>query len=76
MSQANYMQIGPFRAQYPADTVICEEVIICRKKRVGKGVEGDPIRIVTEVFTKKGEMIAEFDPGYEIMGEVTTSENK
>lgn len=44
------------------DQVKLIEAIYCTKTRRGKGVEGDPIRVVTEVFTKEGELIAENDP--------------
>lgn len=44
------------------DTVYCEEVIINTTLRRGKGVDGDPIRIITQVFLKNGTLIAEFDP--------------
>ena len=40
----------------------CEEVIICRNTKKGKGKNGDPIRIITEVFQKDGTLIALFDP--------------
>lgn len=43
------------------DTVCVMEVIVCTKKRRGNGKD-DPIRIITEVFTKEGELIAEHDP--------------
>lgn len=43
------------------DTVVVMECIICTKKRRGDGKE-DPIRVITEVFTKDGKLIAEFDP--------------
>lgn len=38
------------------------EVIVCNMTRRGKGVEGDPIRIITEIYTKDGRLIAEHDP--------------
>lgn len=44
-----------------ADTIKCEEVIIARVVRRGDGVN-TPIRIITQVFTKSGELIAEHDP--------------
>lgn len=72
MGQTNYVQTGPLWASYPTDTVKCEEVIICFNKRIGKGVEGDPVRIVLQVFTKKGEIIAERDMGDEF-GIITTA---
>lgn len=43
------------------DLVIIQEVIICTKKRRGDGIN-DPIRVITEVFTKDGKLIAEHDP--------------
>ena len=42
--------------------VVCKEVIITRLLRRGKGVEYDPIRCITQVFDKKGNLIAEHDP--------------
>jgi len=42
--------------------VYCQEVIISTQLRRGKGVEGDPVRQVTQVFTKDGTLIAEHDP--------------
>lgn len=50
------------------DTIKVEEVIIATVLRRGAGVPGDPIRIITQVFTKSGELIAENDP---CAGEVT-----
>ena len=44
------------------DTVKQVEVIICTKKRRGTGGTSDPIRVITEVFTLDGELIAEYDP--------------
>ncbi len=43
------------------DEVKIMQVIYCTKKRRGKGVEFDPIRIVTEIFDVKGNLIAEND---------------
>jgi hypothetical protein len=45
-----------------SDTVRVKKVIITTTLRRGKGIEGDPIRIVTEVFTLEGYKIAENDP--------------
>ena len=42
--------------------VVCKEVIITRLLRRGKGVEHDPIRCITQVYDKKGNLIAEHDP--------------
>lgn len=47
---------------FTMDKVFTQEVIITTMLRRGKGVEGDPVRIVTEVFTKDGKKIAEYDP--------------
>lgn len=45
------------------DKVECKELIICSKKRLGKGnVKHSPIRVVTEVFTKDGQLVASSDP--------------
>lgn len=46
---------------FEMDKVFTMEVIICTKERRGNG-EDDPIRVITEVFTKDGELIAEYDP--------------
>lgn len=43
------------------DRVFVAEVIISTKKRRGNGID-DPIRVITEVFTKEGTLIAEHDP--------------
>ena len=43
------------------DTIECKEVIISTLKRRGEGIEGDPIRVVTEVYEKDGTKIAEYD---------------
>lgn len=47
--------------EYSMDQVFTEEVIICTKKRRGNGKD-NPIRVVLEVFSKNGELIAENDP--------------
>lgn len=39
-----------------------EQVIISHEALRGKGVEGDPFRRITQVFTLDGELIAERDP--------------
>lgn len=44
------------------DTAIVKEVIITKLLRRGKGVEGDPIRIITQIWDKDGTLIAEVDP--------------
>lgn len=72
MENVNYVSTGPFYAQYPMDTVKCEEVIICYNKRLGKGTEDDPVRIVLQVFTKDGKIIAERNAVNEF-GIVTTA---
>lgn len=40
----------------------CEEVIITDKERRGTGETGSPIRKITQVYSKDGELIAEHDP--------------
>ena len=47
---------------YETDRCIQETVIIATIKRRGKGTEDDPIRIITQVFDLKGNLIAETDP--------------
>jgi hypothetical protein len=44
------------------DGIKCEEVIISNLVQRGKGQMCDPIRIVLQVYTKQGELIAENDP--------------
>lgn len=39
-----------------------KEVVISNIARRGKGVKGDPIRVVMQIFSKDGELIAENDP--------------
>lgn len=38
------------------------KVIITTNKRKGKGIESDPVRIVTQIWDLKGNLIAEIDP--------------
>jgi len=47
--------------EYRMDEVFVTEVIICTKQRRGNGID-DPIRVITEIFTMEGELIAEYDP--------------
>jgi len=47
---------------FPSDKIWCQEVIIATTKRNGDGTDNNPIRIVTQVFTKEGCFIAEYDP--------------
>ena len=42
--------------------VECKEVIITTILRRGKGIEGSPVRCITQVYTKDGVLIAEQDP--------------
>jgi len=42
--------------------VYMQEVIICHMGRRGNGTPIDPVRAITEVFTKDGELIADHDP--------------
>jgi hypothetical protein len=44
------------------DMVFVTEVIITTTKRRGKGTHSDPVRVITEVFTKDGIKIGERDP--------------
>lgn len=44
------------------DKVQCREMIISTIKKRGAGVEGDPVRIITEVYEKDGMLVAEHDP--------------
>lgn len=40
----------------------CREVIVTTLEVRGTGVENDPIRRITQVYEKTGELIAETDP--------------
>lgn len=46
---------------YAKDSCFTEEVIISTLKKRGNG-KNDPIRIITQVFTTGGQLIAEHDP--------------
>lgn len=45
--------------------VICKEVIITTLERRGKGEQHSPIRRITQVYDKDGNLIAEHDPSPE-----------
>jgi hypothetical protein len=47
--------------QFEMDTVSVKELIVSTLARRGNGKQ-TPIRVVTEIFTKDGEKIAEHDP--------------
>jgi len=42
--------------------VECKEVVITTLLRRGDGIEGIPVRCITQVYTKDGVLIAERDP--------------
>jgi len=44
------------------DTVICKELIVTTLTRRGKGIEHSTIRVITEIWDKDGNKIAENDP--------------
>ncbi len=44
------------------DTAILREVIETQILRRGKGIEGDPVRVITQIWTTDGEFLAERDP--------------
>lgn len=44
------------------DSAIVVEVIIATITRRGDGTIGNPIRVITEIFTKDGFKIEEHDP--------------
>jgi len=44
------------------DTARVIEVIETTLTRRGKGVEGDPIRIITQYWSQDGKLLAEKDP--------------
>lgn len=43
-------------------TIYTTEVIISHQERRGTGSAHDPIRAITQVYSKEGELIAEYDP--------------
>jgi len=58
---------------YQGEGVQCKDVytirVICTSlERRGKGIEGDPIRRITQYWTMDGFLLAEVDP---CIGEVT-----
>lgn len=59
--------MGNQRQDMPMDSVWCEEVIISTTQRKGEGKYGDPIRIITQVFRKNGQLIAEYDPEWNVV---------
>lgn len=44
------------------DTAQVIQVIKTTLLRRGKGIEGDPIRVITQYWTLDGELLFEFDP--------------
>lgn len=36
--------------------------LILTYERIGDGTKKDPVRLVTQLFTKKGKLVASFDP--------------
>lgn len=44
------------------DTVRIIEVVETTLTRRGKGVENDPVRIITQYWSRDGELLAEKDP--------------
>lgn len=44
------------------DKAVLMEVIVSAIARRGDGTEQAPIRVVTQVFTTDGKLIAEYDP--------------
>ena len=50
---------------YQLDVCFVDKFIVCTKKRRGKGTPEDPVRVITEIFTTDGELVAEHDPKYE-----------
>lgn len=45
----------------PIDTARVEKVIITTLLRRGKGTEDDPMRVIKQIWTLDGELIAEVD---------------
>ena len=37
------------------------ELILTEEKTVGKGVDGDPIRKIVQLFNKDGQLVLEYD---------------
>ena len=44
------------------DAVEVKEVIITTLSRRGDGVKDDPVRVITQIWDRNGELIAEIDP--------------
>lgn len=44
------------------DTAILRQVIETQILRRGAGVDGDPVRVITQIWTTDGELLAEKDP--------------
>jgi hypothetical protein len=52
------------------DTVVCKELIVTTLARRGKGVKHSPVRVITQVYDKDGELIAESDPFDETFSDI------
>jgi len=39
-----------------------EEVIITELDKKGRGIEGDPVRRILQIWSKEGKLIMEYDP--------------
>ncbi len=52
-----------------------KQVIITRLTRRGRGVESDPIRIITEIWDMDGNKITEIDPEAEPYGVLKEANN-
>lgn len=56
--------------------VLAQELIVCRLATKGKGVQGSPLRRLTQIYSKDGQLVAENDPlgGYTIedLADLTT----
>ena len=44
------------------DDVWIEELIVTNLTLRGKGEEGSPLRRIRQVWTREGELVAEYDP--------------
>jgi hypothetical protein len=47
---------------FPIGKAWCQEVIICTTQTRGKGTQEDPLRGITQIFSKEGNLIVEIDP--------------
>jgi hypothetical protein len=61
LNEENIMKNGDKNISIGIDMVKLQEVIVTNIKRRGNG-EDDPIRVITQYWSKDGELLAEVDP--------------